>query len=147
LAGRFHQSVLTVRDQLAWVKLFHPTFSGRVCGGTLICTGKIQPAPLNRVYEVEIRYSYLRPPMARVREPKLRRRKQDERIPHTYSDDIPCLYLPGKGDWRPDKKIALTIIPWLSLWLFYYESWLATGQWQGGGVHPFPTSVETVESE
>jgi len=22
------------------------------------------------------------------------------------------------------------------LWLFYYEIWLATGEWCGGGVHP-----------
>ena len=33
-------------------------------------------------------------------------------------------------------KIALTIVPWLSLWLFYYEVWRATGTWYGGGTHP-----------
>lgn len=29
--------------------------------------------------------------------------------------------------------IANTIVPWTSEWLFYYEIWLATGQWHGGG--------------
>jgi hypothetical protein len=24
------------------------------------------------------------------------------------------------------------------LWLFFYESWLVTGEWQGGGVRPSP---------
>jgi hypothetical protein len=31
-------------------------------------------------------------------------------------------------------KIATTIIPWLSLWLYYYEVWHATGEWMGGGI-------------
>jgi hypothetical protein len=31
--------------------------------------------------------------------------------------------------------IALTIIPWLLEWLVYYEAWLVTGEWLGGGVH------------
>ncbi len=32
--------------------------------------------------------------------------------------------------------LADTILPWASLWLFYYEVWLATGEWVGGGEHP-----------
>ena len=33
-------------------------------------------------------------------------------------------------------NIAETIIPWASEWLLHYEIWLATGEWQGGGIHP-----------
>jgi hypothetical protein len=33
-------------------------------------------------------------------------------------------------------RIADTIVPWLILWLFYYEIWHVTGEWKGGGVHP-----------
>ena len=29
-----------------------------------------------------------------------------------------------------------TIVPWASLWLYYYEVWHATGEWLGGGEHP-----------
>lgn len=25
------------------------------------------------------------------------------------------------------------VIPWAIEWLFYYEIWLATGEWQSGG--------------
>ena len=32
--------------------------------------------------------------------------------------------------------IADTILPWTSLWLYFYELWHATGQWLGGGEHP-----------
>jgi hypothetical protein len=32
--------------------------------------------------------------------------------------------------------IANTIVPWSVLWLFYFEDWLCTGEWSGGGVHP-----------
>jgi hypothetical protein len=34
--------------------------------------------------------------------------------------------------------IAYTILPWTSLWLYFYELWLVTGQWMGGGKHPSP---------
>ena len=59
----------------------------------------------------------------------------EDDIPHTYGNERPCFFDP-KNDWRPDMKIAVTIIPWLSLWLFYYEVWRATGTWYGGGTHP-----------
>jgi hypothetical protein len=32
--------------------------------------------------------------------------------------------------------IADTIIPWTSEWLFFYELWLASGEWHGGGHDP-----------
>jgi hypothetical protein len=33
-------------------------------------------------------------------------------------------------------SIADTIVPWTSEWLMYYEIWLATSDWYGGGVWP-----------
>jgi len=32
--------------------------------------------------------------------------------------------------------IAKTIIPWTSLWLYFFGDWLITGEWNGGGEHP-----------
>jgi hypothetical protein len=32
--------------------------------------------------------------------------------------------------------VADYIIPWISCWLYFYEVWLATGTWIGGGTHP-----------
>jgi hypothetical protein len=32
--------------------------------------------------------------------------------------------------------IAGTIICWTALWLFFYETWLITGEWEGEGEEP-----------
>jgi hypothetical protein len=136
----FRSHPLGIREQLAWMKRSHPGFRCRLEKGLLICCGLIQPTELNEVYRVRVEYRTGDPPRAWVEEPKLRRIDQEKRIPHTYLDDDgmerPCLYLPYSNEWSCDKKLALTSIPWLSLWLFFYESWLVTGDWQGGGVHP-----------
>jgi hypothetical protein len=33
-------------------------------------------------------------------------------------------------------SIAETIIPWTSEWLYFYELWVFTGEWHGGGHAP-----------
>ena len=33
-------------------------------------------------------------------------------------------------------RIDQTIVPWTILWLFYFEEWLDSNEWKGGGVHP-----------
>jgi hypothetical protein len=33
-------------------------------------------------------------------------------------------------------RIDQTIVPWAALWLFYFEEWLSSDQWKGGGEHP-----------
>jgi hypothetical protein len=56
--------------------------------------------------------------------------------------------LPGSGEWTNRKLIATTIIPWLMLWLLYYELWHATGIWQGGGVeHTLRSGGDPGEAE
>ncbi|WP_254451359.1 hypothetical protein [Aliiroseovarius sp. xm-m-339-2] len=58
-------------------------------------------------------------------------------LPHIYHDpDRLCLYLPGTGQWDASKRLDLTIIPWTHLWLIYFEEWLASDEWKGGGKHP-----------
>lgn len=58
-------------------------------------------------------------------------------LPHIYHDpDRLCLYLPGTGQWDASKRLNLTIIPWTHLWLIYFEEWLVSDDWKGGGKHP-----------
>lgn len=33
-------------------------------------------------------------------------------------------------------KLSDTYIAWTAEWLGYFEDWLATGEWAGGGRHP-----------
>jgi hypothetical protein len=59
-----------------------------------------------------------------------------------YPPDFPalCLYDPAAGEWSPEAYIAETIIPWTIEWLYWFEVWLLTGEWKGGGRHPEPES-------
>ena len=115
--------------------MLYPGFRCNTKRGYLVCTGRIQPARLNLSYLVRIEYRPPRVPKAWLLDPVLEPRNPGDDIPHTYGNERPCFFHP-RNDWRPDMKIALTIVPWLSLWLFYYEVWRATGTWYGGGTHP-----------
>lgn len=100
---------------------------------------KIQPTPLSNVYEIRIDYKYADYPKIYVTDPyPLDRYSGKKLLPHVYStkEQRICLYYPGIGEWRKDKLIAKTIVPWASEWLLYYELWLSTGIWMGEGIHP-----------
>jgi hypothetical protein len=62
--------------------------------------------------------------------------------PHIYYNESDpqssrlCLYDPEERSWSPEEYIADTIIPWAIDWLFFFERWLDTGEWEGGGRHP-----------
>jgi hypothetical protein len=66
----------------------------------------------------------------------LRPRSATEQIPHLYPGEYLCLYRPKYLEWTSQDYIAETIIPWASLWLYYFEIWHAIGEWLGGGEHP-----------
>jgi hypothetical protein len=65
-----------------------------------------------------------------------------ECVPHIYGlgcdPTFPrlCLYDPIACEYRPDMPIAGFIIPWAIDWLFFFEEWVRTGVWRGGGRHP-----------
>lgn len=75
-----------------------------------------------------------------VLEPNLSVLASGKKLPHIYphsgKDTELCLWLPGSGDWTPQMKFGETYIPWAAEWLYYFEVWLATGEWEGGGAHP-----------
>lgn len=93
---------------------------------------------MSQEYRIKVLYKLDEPPKVWVLSPVLVNRSEHEPIPHVYPGPRPCLYLPYSGEWAPDRFIADTIIPWTSLWLYYYEVWHATGEWVGGGEHPQP---------
>jgi hypothetical protein len=111
---------------------------GLVRLGKLTWEFAVQPDPLSRVYSVRIEYRQGDVPQVYVIEPDLAALAEGRRLPHAY-DQKParlCLYLPGTGEWSPAKRISETIVPWTYLWLWYFEEWLASGVWKGGGQHP-----------
>ena len=57
----------------------------------------------------------------------------------TFTSKIPrdsAFICPGTPEWRPWMRLDQTVVPWTSLWLFYFEDWLASNEWKGGGEHP-----------
>jgi hypothetical protein len=115
------------------MQTFHPTFSCHLKNGGLTCCGSVRPTPVSREYDITVVCQFGKRPRVFVIG-QLRRRTPGEPIPHSYSINEPCVYFPSTEEWRPDMKIATTIIGWASLWLAFYEGWLATGEWQGGGI-------------
>lgn len=106
--------------------------------GRLTWEFKAQPLPISRLYRVRIQYRQGATPGALVIAPDLEELADGRDLPHVYQQRPTriCLYMPGTGEWSPDKRIVDTIVPWAVLWLFYFEDWLVTGEWSGGGEHP-----------
>jgi hypothetical protein len=101
----------------------------------------IAPGNFGRLYRCLLRVlpDGARPDMIVV-EPDLALLAGRRKIPHTYAykgkGTCLCLWWPKKRDWVPQMKFADTLIPWTAEWLYYFEIWLKTGEWAGGGVHP-----------
>jgi len=91
--------------------------------------GTLQPTGLSPAYMVAIRYRGSKTPKVFVIAPEIH-----ARAPHRYSDNTLCLHYPPDHDWRADSIVALTIVPWIAEWLFFYECWLDTGKWAGEAV-------------
>ena len=87
---------------------------------------------------MRIRYPQGGIPDTFVTSPNLRELACDRTIPHLYSQEKVrlCLYLPSAGQWSPADFLADSIVPWAYTWLFFFEDWLLTDEWKGGGVHP-----------
>ena len=60
------------------------------------------------------------------------------RSPLSYSRKLPriCVTLPQKHEWDGLMGFNETIVPWAIEWTEFYELWLISGEWHGGGVHP-----------
>lgn len=127
---------LTMVQQWAFLKKYFPdsdcVASRNEC---LVWNGFIQPTPCSPNYSIKLTYRIRKRPEIIVLSPKLEK-WNGQRLPHTFSSERLCLYRNIYGEWSSDKSIATTIIPWTSLWLYFYEIWLATGKWMGGGEHP-----------
>ena len=126
----------SLEQQLANLQRLHPTVHGRIEAGRLIAEGWIRGNVLTRRYRVRIEYTKSIWPRAFVLEPALERRHPAQPVAHTHAANEPCLYRTRHGDWLPTMYLGQTIVPWLMEWLVFYETWRATGDWQGGGTLP-----------
>jgi hypothetical protein len=92
-------------------------------------------------------------PRVRVLRPLLERHADYEEgpIPHVYvSEEDPslpylCLFSPDLREWGLDDYIAHTTVFWACEWLYFYEGWLLTKKWHGGGRHVRPAVDDLVK--
>lgn len=110
---------------------------GVLRAGAFIWRFDASPSPLSRVYRIRIEMACDLPPRVFVDDPDIEVLAGGRDLPHVYRNPTRlCLYLPGTQEWQPWMRLDLTIVPWTALWLFYFEDWLASGEWKGGGMHP-----------
>ncbi|BEP67643.1 hypothetical protein GmRootV35_21570 [Variovorax sp. V35] len=104
----------------------------------------VTPGRFGRDYECLLRVRPdSRTPDMFVIAPNLRSLAGSDSIPHIYRHDGPgvllCLWWPKRREWAPQLKLTETFIPWTEEWLWYFEDWLRTRKWAGGGMHPEPS--------
>jgi hypothetical protein len=112
--------------------------TGTVRHGQLVWRYRVMPTALSREYAVRIEYRNGRSPRIFLDDPDLTVLAEGRQLPHVYEQKPTrlCLYLPGTREWHGALRIDQTIVPWAALWLFYFEDWLASDEWKGGGEHP-----------
>lgn len=103
---------------------------------------EVAPSPLARLYRCLLLMRPIGLPEVFVTSPNLNDLAPGRQLPHVYSHDERgtqlCLWLPRAREWVPQMKMAETFLPWTAEWLDYFEEWLITDEWTGGGEHPAP---------
>lgn len=136
---------LTAEQQLLYLRR-NPICEGRgdVRRGALVWQFTAQPTPASRTYAIRIDLDRDKALKVVVESPDLPALAQGRDLPHVYREEPIelCLYHPRHGEWQPWMRLDQTIVPWTFLWLFYFEDWLASGEWRGGGEHPEPDAQE-----
>jgi hypothetical protein len=129
-----NKTILPLQVQREVLKRFNENAEIRLGGKKLSWTGVLIPSPVSIAYTVKIVYSLAESPRIYVLDPELIL-AHGEHLPHVYStlEKKLCLYYQDHKGWNPSKLIANTIVLWASEWLYHYEIWVATGQWNGGG--------------
>lgn len=105
---------------------------------SLIWTHTITPTPLSLNYTIKLHYKRFDGVKVYIIDPKpLPLAKGKTSLPHVYSttEQRLCLYFPTTREWNVSMLYTKTIIPWACEWLMFYETWVATGTWLGGGIH------------
>lgn len=128
---------LSIGEQVASLRARYPHFSTNFTSPvSLKVQGSLRPTARSLSYTFELKYRLEQSPKVWITTPVLKKNNEGEKIPHTYPEDNLCLYRPKYNEFQKNDLISETVIPWISLWLYFYEVWLITGEWHGGGEHP-----------
>ena len=127
--------------QLVGLRRLFPGSAGSVDKGRLKWSfDRFQGSPISRVYKIEIEGRPGEKPSVWLSGGAINAGNAVD-APHKYGidDDGPrikvCL---DRFDWKSDQLYADTYVPWAMEWIAHFEIWCATGEWNGGGIHPPP---------
>ncbi|MEP0313202.1 hypothetical protein [Hyphomonas sp.] len=110
---------------------------GKLDGAGLLWEYRVRPTPLSRQYLVRVTMKRDGTPHVAVIQPDLVALADGRPLPHVYSKPTRlCLTLPKAREWTESMRIDQTIVPWVATWLFFFEEWLVSDDWKGGGEHP-----------
>jgi len=130
---------ITVAEQLYNLKHKFPETKGYIHGTMLIWNAVIKPTSLSREYLIQIQYDGVHRPVVLLRDEYIEGIDKPD-FPHHFDLDIDkqtvqlCLHM--YHEFNQSMMISEYIVPWTVEWLYYYEIWLATGKWRGGGHIP-----------
>lgn len=131
----FKPKIISLVQQANMIEMIYPNLNYEITSkGELIINGIIKPSILSREYTIKISYIIGNLPIVEIINPKLD--ECSSKLPHVYKDNNLCLFYPRNKEWTKYDYIADKIVPWISLWLYFYEVWKITGEWEGGGKHP-----------
>jgi hypothetical protein len=129
---------LTVGEQARRLEASVPLSRACLLGSdAMVWMGNVSPDAFSPNYMLRIGYRFGFSPTVHVLAPELRRFRGGA-LPHVYPGNKLCLFDPrcARKQWDPSMWIAETTLDWAVMWLYYYETWVMTGVWHGGGAHP-----------
>ena len=143
------KQIKSISEQVDAMEHEWPTFRvGKINrkNQSAVWTGNLMPQFTS--YRVQVQYVVGNFPKVRVLAPPLERQPGNDEghLPHVYGpldDPTLCLFDPVSEEWDFTMLISQTIIPWTIDWLTFYEFWVMTGVWSGGGRHPTQRNEET----
>jgi hypothetical protein len=142
--NRSIKEIPLVHQELTIKHVFPDSTIKRCANKSLIWVGQLRPTPLSKSYSIKIILEKGKVEVLIIDPVKLERYPGKIFLPHVYSTPKQklCLFFPDGKEWNNGKLIVDTIIPWASEWLYFYEIWLITGNWFGGGTeHGFEKKV------
>jgi len=95
-----------------------------------------KPSDFSRIYKVLLIWEFNKvAPKVYILNKELHDVTKEKVIPHLYSQEKIqlCLYYPLYNEFSRSMSLCETFIPWIYWWISYYEEWLNSGVWKGGG--------------
>lgn len=135
--GMNKRQELTIHQQLAVLKRDFPHGKSQIINhNTIQWKGILKSSPIGDEYKVKLTYELGKSPNVFVLEPSpLKLAEGKKFLPHVYDTKKQrlCLYYPDGKEWNSSKPLTQTVMIWAIEWLYFYELWLITGEWLGGG--------------